>query len=109
MAGFFTNAGIVGMYAILAQVFPTHARASGTGFAIGIGRGGSVLSPIIAGYLLESGLDLPTLSIIMGAGSLVAAVILLGLKMDSGNSSTDSKTANKVGGLDENSAKPTPT
>ena len=34
-AGFFTNAGIVGLYAIIAQVFPTHVRASGTGFAIG--------------------------------------------------------------------------
>lgn len=87
MAGFFTNAGIVGMYAILAQVFPTHARASGTGFAVGIGRGGSVLSPIIAGYLLDGGLDLPMISMIMGAGSVVAAIILLGLKLGSGGSS----------------------
>src|SRR5439155_14344406 len=43
IAGFCTNAGIVGLYAIIAQVFPTHVRASGTGFAIGVGRGGSVL------------------------------------------------------------------
>ena len=66
MAGFFVNAGIVGAYAIFVHVFPTHARASGTGFAIGIGRGGAVLSPIIAGFLLEFGLDLPALSMIMG-------------------------------------------
>ncbi|MBT5483579.1 MAG: MFS transporter [Gammaproteobacteria bacterium] len=84
MAGFFTNAGIVGMYAILAQVFPTHARASGTGFAIGIGRGGSVLSPIMAGYLLQGGLDVPMVALIMGSGSVIAAVLLLGLKLDKG-------------------------
>lgn len=87
MAGFFVNAGIVGMYAILANVFPTHARASGTGFAIGIGRGGSVMSPIIAGFLLEGGLDLPGVSLIMGAGSVIAAVLLLFLKLDSSGSS----------------------
>src|SRR5688572_17339322 len=39
-AGFCTNAAIVGMYAIFAQAYPTHVRASGTGFAIGVGRGG---------------------------------------------------------------------
>ena len=43
-----TNAGIVGLYAIIAQVFPTHVRAFGTGFTIGVGRGGSVLAPIDA-------------------------------------------------------------
>src|SRR5262249_39226687 len=48
---FFTNAGIVGMYAIFAHVFPTHVRSSGTGFAIGVGRGGSVLGPPLAGWL----------------------------------------------------------
>lgn len=102
MAGFFTNAGIVGMYAILAQVFPTHARASGTGFVVGIGRGGSVLSPIFAGYLLEAGLELPSLSIIMGGGSVIAAVILLALKLDSnkkseGNAVSDEETGVSVG------------
>ena len=53
--GFFINAGIVGLYAIIAQAFPTHVRASGTGFAIGVGRGGSVLAPIIAGFLFRTG------------------------------------------------------
>ncbi len=97
MAGFFVNAGIVGMYAILANVFPTHARASGTGFAIGIGRGGSVLSPIIAGYLLESGLSLPSLSLIMGGGSIIAAILLLALKLDTDGSSEGTGKTGEVG------------
>jgi MFS family permease len=33
MAGFCANAGVVGLYAMIAQVFPTHVRAFGTGFA----------------------------------------------------------------------------
>jgi len=75
-AGFFTNAAIVGLYAIYAQAFPTHVRATGTGFAIGLGRGGSVLGPISAGYLFKWGYTLPTVATYMALGSLLAAGIL---------------------------------
>jgi MFS transporter, AAHS family, vanillate permease len=80
-AGFFTNGAIVGMYAIFAQAFPTHVRAGGTGFAIGVGRGGSVLAPIIAGFLFNAGQPLPTVAIIMSLGSLCAAVVVGFLKL----------------------------
>jgi benzoate transport len=76
VAGFFTNAGVVGVYGILAQAFPTHVRATATGFAIGIGRVGSFLSPIIAGYLFSRGFGLEFVAVAMGAGSLAAAVCL---------------------------------
>jgi len=75
-AGFFTNAGIVGLYAIYAQAFPTHVRATGTGFAIGLGRGGSVLAPITAGLLFNQGYGLPTVATYMALGSLFAAGVL---------------------------------
>jgi benzoate transport len=80
-AGFCTNAGIVGMYAILAQAFPTHVRAFGTGFAIGVGRGGSVLAPIVAGFLFTWGYSLPNVALTMGVGSLIAAGVLSMLKL----------------------------
>lgn len=81
MAGFFTNASIVGLYAIFAHAYPTHIRASGTGFAVGIGRGGAVIGPIVAGFLFESGLGLPQVAVWMAAGSCVAAVALAFLKL----------------------------
>jgi benzoate transport len=83
IAGFCANAGIVGLYAILAQAFPTHVRASGTGFAVGVGRGGSVIAPIIAGFLFEGGLALPLVSLALGLGSLLGAVTLFFLKLES--------------------------
>ncbi|MGA8205034.1 MAG: MFS transporter [Woeseiaceae bacterium] len=79
-AGFFTNAGIVGLYAMFAQSFPTELRASGTGFVIGVGRGGAALAPIVAGYLFVAGMGLPAVSLIMGSGSLLAIVMLVLLK-----------------------------
>jgi MFS transporter, AAHS family, vanillate permease len=88
-AGFCTNAAIVGMYAIIAQAFPTHVRASGTGFAVGVGRGGSVLAPIIAGFLFQAGYSLPTVASIMALGSLVAAGVLTLLKLEGDRAVTE--------------------
>ena len=81
MAGFCTNAGIVGLYAIIAQVFPTQVRAFGTGFTVGVGRGGSVLAPIIAGFLFNAGYGLPVVALTMASGSLLAAAVLIMLKL----------------------------
>jgi MFS family permease len=92
LAGFCINAGIVGLYAIIAQAFPTHVRASGTGFAIGVGRGGSVLAPIIAGFLFTAGFSLPSVSMAMAAGSTLAAFTLLLLKLEGDRPATE-KTA----------------
>lgn len=85
-AGFCINAGIVGMYAIFAQAYPTRVRASGTGFAVGIGRGGSVLAPIVAGFLFQWEMSLPNVSILMSLGSLVAAAALVLLRLHPGAS-----------------------
>jgi benzoate transport len=99
-AGFFTNAAIVGMYAIFAQAFPTHVRASGTGFGIGIGRGGSVLAPIIAGFLFQGGYGLQGVSMVMALGSLVAAGVLMMLKLkpDLPTSESAGNRAEEMGG-----------
>jgi benzoate transport len=74
--GFFTNAGVVGLYGILAQAFPTHVRATGTGFAVGTGRAGAMLAPIIAGYLFRDGYGLQFVAVAMSAGSLIGAFAL---------------------------------
>ena len=76
-AGFFTNSAVVGLYAIFAQAFPTRVRAGGTGFVIGVGRGGAVLGPIVAGFLFESGQGLATVAFVMALGSAVAALMLV--------------------------------
>ena len=81
--GFFTNGAIVGMYAIFAQVFPTQMRSFGTGFAIGLGRGGSALGPVIAGYLFDGGYGLAWVATTLSVAALFAAIILSFLRMKS--------------------------
>lgn len=81
VAGFFTNAGMVGLYAIFAQAFPTHVRATGTGFALGLGRGGAALSPMIAGFLFAGGHGLQVVAVVMAMGSLLGALALAFLRL----------------------------
>jgi len=89
-AGFFTNGAITGMYALFARAFPTHVRAFGTGFAVGVGRGGSVLAPNLAAGLFAANLGVPTVSMIMALGSLFAAGVLTMLVVKTGS---DGETA----------------
>jgi len=46
-----------------------------------VGRGGAVLAPIMAGYLLNAGLAVRSVALIMAGGSLLAAVALLALRV----------------------------
>jgi len=76
VAGTFCSAGVVGFYALMAQVYPTHARAFGTGFVISVGRGGAALSPILAGVLIDADFRLPVVGMVMGFGSIAALAVL---------------------------------
>ncbi len=75
---FFLNAAIVGYYAAFARGFPAYARATGTGFVLGVGRAGAAGSPIIAGFLFDAlgKNELLAVSLIMCVGSILGAVLL---------------------------------
>jgi benzoate transport len=83
IAGLCTSGAGTGIYAVVARSFPADVRGSGTGFVIGIGRGGSVLAPIIAGYLFSFGYGLQTVATVMALGSLLAAGCLVLLPVQS--------------------------
>lgn len=84
IAGFCTNACMVGLYALVAEGFPARVRGGGTGFVIGVGRGGAALGPILAGAMFQAGLGLQAVAIAMAAGSLVALVAILLLTRNGG-------------------------
>lgn len=82
---FFLNAAIVGYYAAFARGFPAFARATGTGFALGVGRAGAAGSPIIAGFLFTwlggGNQHLLTVSAIMSIGAILGAGLIWLLPM----------------------------
>ncbi|MFC3100103.1 MFS transporter [Altererythrobacter lauratis] len=84
---FFLNAAIVGYYAAFARGFPAYARATGTGFVLGVGRLGAAGSPIIAGFLFTwlGDSELLAVSLIMCSGSVLGALMLWFLPDDEGD------------------------
>lgn len=74
--GFFANSAGVGFYALLARAYPTHVRATGTGFGIGVGRAGAAMGPAIAGQMFHAGMSLPTVSLVLATGSLLAVIAI---------------------------------
>lgn len=85
VTGVFVNAAVVGLYPVMAQTFPASLRASGIGFAIGVGRGGAAIGPMVAGALFTLGYSLLVVSAVMGAGALLAAAIILMLERTQSN------------------------
>ncbi|WP_375396687.1 MFS transporter [uncultured Sphingomonas sp.] len=77
ICGFFLFGGIAGLYATFAVSFAAEARASGSGFVIGIGRIGSAAAPLLAGWLFASGLGQGAVSAAFGACAVFAGLILL--------------------------------
>src|SRR5688572_11404445 len=92
---FFLNAAIVGYYAAFAKGFPAYARATGTGFVLGVGRAGAAGSPIIAGFLFTwlGNDELLTVSAIMSIGAILGAGLIWMLPMRDADREADERAA----------------
>ena len=53
VCGFFALGALIALYSVAARIYPAAARASGVGWAIGAGRVGGILGPVIGGVLVE--------------------------------------------------------
>ncbi|MFB4315976.1 MFS transporter [Actinomadura sp. 21ATH] len=54
LIGVFVNGCVAGLYALTPSVYEPAVRATGVGWGIGIGRIGAILSPVVAGRLLDA-------------------------------------------------------
>ncbi|WP_068082783.1 MFS transporter [Novosphingobium rosa] len=55
LAGFGVVGGQIGLNAVAASTYPTAVRATGVGWALGVGRIGSIVGPVAGGALLTLG------------------------------------------------------
>ncbi|NYI79990.1 MFS transporter [Nocardioides panzhihuensis] len=80
VVGALINGCIAGLYTITPAVYGTEIRSTGMGWAIGIGRIGAILSPMLAGRLLDS--SWTPVNLYVGAAVVVAisAVALVFLR-----------------------------
>ncbi len=77
LLGALTNACVAGLYAIGPLVYDTSVRATGVGWGIGIGRVGAILSPLVAGALIDGGWAPSQLYVGFGLAFVVGAVVVL--------------------------------
>lgn len=61
LIGVLLQGGYNGVWPLAASVYPADRRATGVGWAIGIGRSGAILGPLMGGYLMKAEVSLPVL------------------------------------------------
>lgn len=59
--------------AYAAQYYPTHARSTGVGWSLGVGRIGAIVGPLLGGLLLTAGVPLYTNFLAFAIPGLIAA------------------------------------
>ncbi len=78
--GFFLMGANYSLYGVATAYYPTTIRGTGSGVAVGVGRVGSVLGPLVPGLLLQGGMSATDVIMLMAPTTAVAglAVFLLG-------------------------------
>lgn len=79
--GYCQAGGQAGINAICAQAYPTSIRASGVGWAFGVGRLGGIALPALGGLMLASQASLAEVFLVVAAGPLLIALALLGVHL----------------------------
>ena len=75
--GFCIIGGQIGLNALAAATYPSDIRSTGIGAALGVGRLGSVVGPVIGGLLLARHLDLRSIFLLSALPALCAAAAIL--------------------------------
>jgi len=78
-AGFCIVGGQIAANALAATFYPTSVRATGVGWALGIGRVGSIVGPLVGGKLLEAKWSTESLFIAAAMAALCAALAAFSL------------------------------
>lgn len=85
--GFTVQGAQAGLNALAASFYPTAIRSTGVGWALGVGRIGSIVGPVIGGIMLSAGWHPQQIFLAGAIPSLCAAVSILLTSRLRGNSS----------------------
>jgi AAHS family 4-hydroxybenzoate transporter-like MFS transporter len=77
LAGFFSVGAHLGLSALAGELYPTFMRATGVGWALGIGRFGSLISPVLGGLLLAWQWQVTPIFLAVAAPAFLAALSVL--------------------------------
>jgi AAHS family 4-hydroxybenzoate transporter-like MFS transporter len=81
LIGVLQQGGFTGLYAAAAKAYPTAIRSTGIGWAIGLGRSGAVIGPVIAGYLIAADFNMASIFYIFAAPMVLGGLLAYRLKI----------------------------
>jgi benzoate transport len=85
LVGMIANGAMAGLYAVGPLLYPTAVRATGMGTAIGVGRLGAILAPVISGALLDKGWTPAHLYVLFAVPCALAALAMMGIRDPEGS------------------------
>jgi AAHS family 4-hydroxybenzoate transporter-like MFS transporter len=81
---FVAGACVVGsqptLNALSATFYPTYLRSTGLGWALGIGRAGSIVGPVVAGWLIALQWSTDAIFMALAIPAVIATIVTLGLR-----------------------------
>ena len=85
LVGFFVLGAQCALYGVSPQLYPPANYATGVGSAVAAGRIGSIIGPIVAGYMMSQGATANVVVVWMVPVAVIASTVLFGLAAVSGN------------------------
>ncbi|GLR83450.1 MFS transporter [Bradyrhizobium iriomotense] len=80
LAGFGVVGAQIGMNALAAGLYPTEIRSTGVGWALGVGRIGSIIGPVAGGVLLGFGWTAQSVVLTAAVPALLAGLAVIALR-----------------------------
>lgn len=77
--GFFLMGANYALYGVAASHYPTAIRGTGSGVAVGVGRFGSVVGPLVPGLLMQAGMSANDVIVLMAPTTAVAGLAVFAL------------------------------
>jgi len=68
-------------YPTATRLYPTHVRTTGVGWAVGVGRAGAVMGPLLAGYLMQTGVSISWTFTIFAVPTILGGTCALFIKL----------------------------
>ncbi|WP_009478404.1 MFS transporter [Rhodococcus sp. JVH1] len=96
--GAFVNASATGLYALAPDCYPASVRATAIGWASAIGRLGAIVSPILAGVLIDHAWSPSSLFSLFAVPLLVGALLVAAIRIPAPRPThTNTTSAEEVG------------
>ncbi|RNL84160.1 MFS transporter [Halostreptopolyspora alba] len=92
LIGVFVNGCVAGLYALTPSVYDPSIRATGVGWAIGVGRIGAIVSPLVAGWLLDTGWTPGGLFLLVAGALLLGGVVIRAMRVGGTEPERDTAT-----------------